>query len=114
MRIILLIILLSFSLGLNAQEDTSKGHAEHFIAGTVISGATSYFVFKKTDDKWKAWIYGMSASVVAGLVKEAIDPAIGGTRSAEDFAYTVLGGAFGASIVIPLNKKKHEIAVYLY
>ena len=108
MKISLLILLFCISLALNAQEDSDKGHAEHFIAGTIIGGATSYFVFKKTDNKWKAWLIGTGAAVVAGLAKEAIDPAIGRTRSATDFGYTALGGAVGACIVIPLKSKPKE------
>ena len=113
MKISFLIILFCFILKLNAQEDSDRGHAEHFVAGTLIGGVTSYFVFKKTNDKWKAWLIGAGTAVVVGLAKEAIDPAIGGTRSAEDFGYTTLGGAFGASIVIPLKSKPKEV-VYLY
>ena len=113
MKISLLILLLCICPALNAQEDSDKGHAEHFVAGTSIGGVTSYFVFKKTNDKWKSWLIGAGTAVVVGLAKEAIDPAIGGTRSAEDFAYTALGGAFGACIVIPLKSKPKEV-VYLY
>ena len=114
MKISLLILLFCICPALNAQEDSDKGHAEHFVAGTLIGGVTSYFVFKKTNDKWKSWLIGAGAAVVVGLAKEAIDPAIGRTRSAEDFGYTALGGAFGACIVIPLNKKEPNKTVYLY
>jgi len=113
MKISLLILLFCICPALNAQEDSDKGHAEHFVAGTLISGVTSYIVFKKTDDKWKAWLIGAGTAVVVGLAKEAIDPAIGRTRSLEDFGYTTLGGAIGACIVIPLKSKPKEI-VYLY
>ena len=113
MKIILIIVLFSFGPALFAQEDSDSQHPEHFIAGAVIGSATSYFVFKKTDNKWKAWLIGAGTAVVVGLAKEAIDPAIGRTRSVEDFGYTALGGAIGACIVIPLKSKPKEI-VYLY
>ena len=77
MKISLLILLLCICPALNAQEDSDKGHAEHFVAGTLIGGVTSYFVFKKTNDKWKSWLIGAGTAVVVGLTKEAIDPAIG-------------------------------------
>lgn len=115
MKIGLIILLCCICPVLNAQEDpaSDNGYTEHLVVGAVIGGATSYFVFKKTDNKWKAWLIGTGAAVVAGLAKEAIDPAIGGNRSVEDFGYTVLGGILGASIVIPLNSKPKEVA-YLF
>lgn len=110
---IAVIITLYSSLELKAQF-SETGHPEHFIYGTVISGITSYLVFKKTDDKVKSWFIGFGAAAAAGLLKEAIDPSIGGTRSAEDFGYSVLGGAVGASIVIPLKSKKNKDVAYLF
>jgi hypothetical protein len=114
MKIVLFIIMICFFFNLNAQTNSDNRHPEHFIAGFVFGGAASFFVFKKTNNKFKAWLIGTGTAVVIGLVKEAIDPSIGGERSAEDFAYTVLGGAVGASIVIPLKKSKPKKTAYLY
>jgi hypothetical protein len=80
----------------------------------VIGGVTSYFVFKKTDDKLKSWLFGAGAASAVGLVKELIDPSIGRERSGEDLGFTVLGGAIGASIVIPLKKKSKKEMAYLF
>ncbi len=96
-----------------AQTDSNKGHTEHFIVGMAIGAGTSYFVYRKTNNKFKSWIWGTGAGISIGLVKELIDPAIGKTRSAKDFGYTALGGSVGACIVFPLKPKKKEIA-YLY
>ena len=86
---------------------SENGHPEHFIAGTLIGGATSYLVFKKTDNKLKAWIIGAATGTVVGVLKEIIDPEfLSGTRSRTDMLYSGLGSVFGASIVIPLKKKK--------
>ena len=106
-KIIILFFLCAF-FHCKAQPIFSKnGYPEHFIAGTIIGGATSYFVFKKTDNKLKAWLIGTTAASVLGLIKEALDPKVfGGVKSGTDIVYTSLGGAFGASIVIPLKKKK--------
>jgi len=93
---------------------TDNGHPEHVIGGAVIGGVTSYLVYRKTDDKFKSWLIGTGASAVVGLIKELIDPSIGRTRSGEDFGYTVLGGAIGASIVFPLKKKKPKDVAYLF
>ena len=106
-------IIISTYQSTSAQSDSSKGHTEHFVVGAAIGAGTSYFVYKKTDNKWKSWLIGTGTATLVGLTKELIDPSIGRKRSGEDFAYTALGGAIGASIVIPLKPKKKEI-VYLY
>ena len=110
MLIVLFICSYQSALG---QTDSNKGHTEHFIVGTVIGAGTSYFVYKKTNNKWKSWLIGTGTATLVGLTKELIDPSIGRKRSGEDFGYTALGGAIGASIVIPLKPKNKDI-VYLY
>lgn len=103
---ILAIGLLSFTPA-KSQSITEYGYPEHFIGGALLGGATSYLVYKKTNNKWKAWAIGLGASVLAGGIKEAVDPEIfGGSRNIKDFYYTGLGGMLGASIVFPLNRKK--------
>lgn len=92
--------------GLNAQAITNDGHTEHFVAGVLISGTVSYFVYKKTENKWKAYFIGAGSAITAGLLKEFIDPYINHERSFEDFKYSTFGGFIGASIVIPLKPKK--------
>lgn len=106
--IILFCICYCYSLNLEAQPIFSdKGYPEHFIAGTIIGGVTSYLVYKKTDNKLKAWLIGTAAASAVGFLKEAVDPQLlSGVRNHTDTLYTSLGGAFGASIVIPLKKKK--------
>ena len=99
---------------MSAQVISDSGHPEHFIAGFLVGGITSYIVFKKTDNKLKAWLIGAGAATVLGLAKEAIDPLIGRKRSSQDLGYTILGGAIGASIVIPLKKSKPKKIAYLY
>ena len=103
------ILFLSFQPTLSGQSITEYGYPEHFIGGALLSGAVSYLVYKKTENKTKAWLVGFGASLVAGGLKEAVDPEIfGGTRNVKDFYYTALGGALGASIVIPLGRKKKK------
>ncbi|MBX2876431.1 MAG: hypothetical protein KTR30_30205 [Saprospiraceae bacterium] len=105
---ILSISLLSFIPG-KSQSITEYGYPEHFIAGALFGGATSYLVYQKTNNKWKAWAIGFGASVLAGGIKEAVDPELlGGSRNVKDFLYTGLGGMVGASIVFPLNRKKKK------
>ena len=53
---------------------------------------------------------GFGSATAVGLVKELLDPVLfNGARSGQDFLYTALGGAVGASIVIPLNRKKDKV-----
>lgn len=113
--VVFLIPLFSMMASQNMNAQVSEtGHPEHFIYGTVISGITSYLVFQKTDNKLKSWLIGFGAAATAGFLKEAIDPYFDGVRSAEDFAYSALGGAVGASIVIPLKKKDKKEVAYLF
>lgn len=105
----MLIISLSiFSINTKAQEIISQnGYPEHLIAGVLISATTSYFVFKKTDNKLVAVIVGVVAASAIGLFKEYVDPIwFNGNRTLKDFQYTAYGGVIGASIVIPLKKRK--------
>ncbi len=106
-KILLLVLLTNFYLQSFSQPIFSeRGYPEHFIAGTLIGGLTSYYVFKKTDNKFKAWAFGTLAASAVGFLKEAIDPeSLSQVRNPTDAFYTSIGGAFGASIVIPLKRK---------
>ena len=75
---------------------------------------TSYFTYKKSNNKLKSWAIGTGASVLVEITKEVIDSAFGKEFSGEDIAYTALGGAIGASIVFPLKKKKPKQVAYLF
>ena len=96
------------SFQLEAQPIFSEnGHPEHFIMGAIIGGGVSYLVYKKTDNKLKAWLIGTASAAALGYLKEAVDPKwFNRVRSNEDFMFSALGGAVGASIVIPLKRRK--------
>ena len=108
MKKIAIIIFFAMCFQLKAQPIFSEnGHPEHVIAGALIGGVTSYFVYKKSNNKFKAWLIGFGTATAAGLLKEMVDPALlSGEKSKEDAYYSALGGAIGASIVIPLKKRK--------
>ena len=108
MKKFLSLLLFTFCLQVNAQPVISdNGHPEHLIAGVVIGGGVSYLVYKKTNNKFKAWLIGASAAAALGYLKEAVDPKwFGGVKSKKDFGYSALGGVIGASIVIPLKRRK--------
>lgn len=115
LMLVFLVSFFCFSTHMKSQSISNDGHPEHFAAGVLIGGVASYFVYKKTGNKWKAWFIGAGAATAVGFLKEAIDPSIGRVRSSKDFGYTVLGGAIGASIVIPLKKKNpKEHITYLF
>jgi len=108
MKKIAVIIFFAMCFQLEAQPIFSeRGYPEHVIAGALIGGVTSYLVFKKTDNKLKAWIIGTATGTAVGVLKEIIDPEfLSGTRSRADMYYSGLGSVLGASIVIPLKKRK--------
>ena len=110
MKKIAIVIFIAVCFQLEAQPIFSeKGHPEHVIAGALIGGITSYLVYKKTDDKFKAWLIGFGTATAVGLLKEMIDPTfLSGVKSKEDAYYSALGGAIGASIVFPLKKRKSK------
>ena len=86
---------------------SDNGHPEHMIMGAAIGAGVSFLVYKKTDNKLKAWFIGVASATAIGYLKEAVDPKwFGGVKSNKDFGYTALGGVIGASIVIPLKRKK--------
>jgi hypothetical protein len=111
-NILLMIFVLCFCA--SHAQDANKGHPEHIIAGMAVGGVTSYFVYKKTNNKFKSWAIGIGAATVIGLAKELIDPSIGRERSVQDFGYTVLGGVIGASVVFPLKKRAPKEVAYLF
>jgi hypothetical protein len=108
MKKILILLIFSFNLQLNAQPIISDdGLPEHVIAGAVIGAGISYLVYKKTDNKLKAWFIGVASAAAIGYIKEVVDPKwFNGVRSKKDYGYTALGGVIGASIVIPLKRRK--------
>ena len=108
MRYIIILTVFFLSYQLDAQPIFSdNGHPEHVIVGTIIGGGTSYLVYRKTNNKFKAWLIGAATAATIGYIKEAVDPKwFNGTRSKKDFQYSVLGGVIGASIVIPLKRRK--------
>lgn len=108
MKQIAFLTLFLISINATAQTGvTENGHPEHVVVGAVIGGGTSYLVYRKTNNKLKAWLIGAATAATIGYIKEAVDPKwFNGTRSKKDFQYSVLGGAIGASIVIPLKRRK--------
>lgn len=113
MKYFTLLIYLFFGLSLQAQSTDNK-HPEHFIGGVLIGGFTSYFTYKKIDNKVKSWAIGTGAATAVGILKEVVDSASGKDFSGADLGYTALGGAIGASIVFPLKKKKPKEVAYLF
>ncbi len=109
MRYIVIVFIFLFNTSIFCQSDYQR-YPQHFAAGMIIGGGTSYLVYKKTNNKVKSWAIGTGAATILGLAKELIDPEI----DAADLGYTALGGAIGASIVFPLKKKKPKEVAYLF
>ncbi len=111
MKVVMLLVLFTspiFCTQMSAQSFSETGYPEHFAAGMIIGGVTSYLVFKKTDNKFKAWVIGAGIATGIGLLKEIVDPAFGRQRNLKDFQYTALGGFIGATIIIPLRRRQKK------
>jgi hypothetical protein len=87
---------------------TENGHPEHFIVGSLIGGFISFFILKRTNDVFKALFFGIGAAILIGVLKEVIDPLIGGSRDKSDIMYTVLGGVVGTGIALYSNKRARK------
>ena len=109
MKTIVTILILSFTGLCNAQFISNDGEL-HVIAGAVISAATYTVVYATTKNKKRAFWYGLGASTLAGIVKEAIDSGKEYNKfDAGDMAATSLGG-LTASVTLSLfvGKKKNK------
>lgn len=79
---------------------TQTGYFEHFIVGILIGGLISYLYFEKTYNKFKSIFLGISTAFFIGLLKEYVDPLLGGDIDKLDLIYTVLGSITGAAIFL--------------
>jgi len=84
---------------------TKNGYVEHFIVGSLVSAFISYLILKRSNNKIKSLFFGVGAAIFIGIMKEVIDPLIGGDRSKADIIYTVLGGMVGTVIILLIKKK---------
>ena len=88
---------------------SDTGYFEHFIVGFIISGLISHLYFEKTYHKFKSIFLGLSTAFFVGLLKEYVDPLIGGDKDKLDLIYTILGSITGAIIFLLITyvqKKK--------
>lgn len=90
---------------------TENGHPEHFIVGSLIGGFISFFILKITNDTLKALFFGIGASILVGVLKEVIDPLIGGSRDKTDILFTVLGGIAGTAFALLFHKRAAKKAL---
>ena len=83
------------------QQDKVK----HFVAGAAISGATYEFTYKLTNNRKKAFWYGLGAATLAGIAKEVYD--INGTGfDNKDIAATIAGGLTINITIYAITKAK--------
>ncbi len=88
---------------------SNTGYFEHFIVGVIITGLISYLSFDSSNNWFKSIFIGIITAFAGGLLKEYIDPIIGGDKDKLDLIFTVLGGVFGAMLFLLMtyiqNKK---------
>ena len=77
----------------------------HFAAGSL-AGALGYnWSYQRHNNKTKAIIIGLSASLAAGIAKEVYDNYRGGVFDKRDILATGIGGVF-VTFTIPLFQNK--------
>ena len=83
------------------QQDKVK----HFVAGGLVSAATYEFTYKLTNNRKKAFWYGLGAATLAGIAKEVYD--INGTGfDNKDIAATIAGGLTINITIYAITKSK--------
>ena len=95
--IALLVGLLFFCTPIKCQ-DRLNDDIVHASACYIISTATYSIVYKITQDKRKATIYGFTTAVTIGLLKEMHDIPRG-SAELTDFTSNVIGAAAGVTIL---------------
>lgn len=112
MKFIATLLALGF-INSSLSQVTFKDEGLHFATGVVLSSATYYLVYSKTNNKKKAFWYSLGVSTIAGLSKEIHDGyIISGKFDTGEFIATALGG-FTASYTFNIftgkqRKKKRE------
>lgn len=97
-------ILIIFTTICTAQIQSDK--IKHFGAGAVVGAGAYYLTYKHTDNKNKALLASIGASMLVGLTKELYDSRKGGTGfNSADLLATGAGG-FTAGITINIFKHK--------
>jgi putative lipoprotein len=81
--------------------------ALHFVAAGTIAGVGYGLTTALTEDRWKAWVVGAGAAVVAGAVKEGLDAAGFGDPSWRDFAWDLIGAASGLGVAWLVDTAAH-------
>jgi len=109
MRHFFLIILFMLTTNMVGQNFIlqEKDKQLHFIAGAVASTVGYHWSYKKHNNKTRAQITGMLASISAGILKELYDSRTGGTVERRDVLATMMGGAT-VTLTIPLFQKKRK------
>ena len=79
---------------------SKDGYFAHFNVGLLIGGLVSYLTFKKTGNKIKSFVFGILITTLIGIIKEVIDPYLGGNLDKYDLIYTFLGSVVGSLLIL--------------
>ena len=104
-----LILPLIFSVTI-LQAQIQKDKQLHFAAGTIASATGYTFMYEKTKNKKKAFLFGVATAIAAGTLKEIRDSRqINNRFDVEDLAATTLGGiSIGVTINLFNNDKTNK------
>ena len=102
-------IIFAFGLTMSGQSFILQEHDKqlHFAAGSM-AGALGYnWSYQRHQNKTKAIITGLCASLAAGVAKELYDKNRGNIFDKRDLIATGMGGVF-VTFTIPLFQKKNR------
>ena len=109
MKNLIHIIIFMLVLSMSGQTFILQEHDKqlHFAAGSI-AGAIGYnWSYQRHNNKTKARVIGLCASLAAGVAKELYDNYRGGIFDKRDILATGMGGVF-VTYTIPLFQKKKK------
>ena len=89
---------------------SQTGYVEHFIIGALIAGLIAFLYFDKTKNALKSVVLGITTAFFVGLIKEYVDPLVGGDKDKMDLIFTILGSFSGVILFFLFSfiKKKYK------
>ena len=85
----------------------------HYGAGVVISTLTYEYVYRRTEDTKKAFIYSVGSTILVGTLKELVDHNQKGNRfDSRDLLATTYGGLTIGVTFSLFRKSKHNKLKY--
>ena len=104
------IVFMFIPIMLYSQMWKEKDKHYHYGAGVISSALTYDYVYRKTNNRKKAFIYSVGSAVLVGTIKELLDHNQKGNRfDSRDLLATTYGGlTISLTFNLFKNKKRHK------